>query len=334
LQFCDNFPAITRRINFSTPVILNLSLKAKEKKEKLKMKKIINKFTIAALSGVILISSGTGAMAKSGNVEVANTSSIVTEIENTKEFKTLTPEERNIIIKAYEELESLQQRIEKIQGGKEKLTPEEETMIENLIVQMEAIYDKIEPIEAKAFKDTDFGGDCGPMADEEFVSSKEATREYVNGLDMLNNDEKQRMIKAYDDIDAVFEKFDALEESKQEGSEGQALLSQVEKITQSISDLEDKVALSEKSSFLDGLNSSELESALKYADGLDLNEATKTELKRLYTEVFKVYDEFYKLYEELGDNEITPEFEKRDAKLENDLDALFSQIVKLEEKAK
>ena len=172
------------------------------------------------------------------------------------------------------------------------------------------------------------------MTDEEFVSSKEATREYVNGLDMLNNDEKQRMIKAYDDIDAIFEKFDALEESKQEGSEGQALLSEVEKITQSISDLEDKVALSEKSSFLDGLNSSELESALKYADGLDLNEATKTELKRLYTEIFKVYDEFYKLYEELGDNEITPEFEKRDAKLENDLDALFSQIVKLEEKAK
>ena len=41
----------------------------------------------------------------------------------------------------------------------------------------------------------------------------------------------------------------ALEESKQEGSEGQALLSEVEKITQSISDLEDKVALSEKSSF-------------------------------------------------------------------------------------
>ncbi|NLD17580.1 MAG: hypothetical protein GX666_08375 [Tissierellia bacterium] len=299
------------------------------------MKNIKNKVTLAALSCVLIISGASNVMASNVKTqEATTTSSLVSSITSSDEFKSLNPQEREIIKKAYEELEALQIKIDKIQGHKEKLSPEEETMIENLLVQMQAIYDKIEPIESKIMTDVFVGGDCGPMADEDYESSEDGTRAFVNSLDMLSANEKEQLIKAYDEIDKIFVKYDAIDESKIEGPEAQALLEQAAKISESVSHIEDKINNYGLSLFQIGLENEKLEDALKYADNLNIDGATKTELKRLYTDIFKQYDELTKLYFDLGEKEITDEFMKIEEKTVNDLNRLYEQIDRLEEKVK
>lgn len=82
-----------------------------------------------------------------------------------KEYKSINETEKGILLKAYAELEILQDKIEKIQSNK-NLTENQKKEIENLITQMEAIYDRIEPIETKVMDEL-YGADFGVIKDYE-----------------------------------------------------------------------------------------------------------------------------------------------------------------------
>lgn len=255
-----------------------------------------------------------------------------------KGYKSITEKEKAIILKTYDELDVLQAAIEKIYGDRDEISTSEEAEVEKLVVQMEAIYARIESIEKKVMvelygENYEFaGGDCGPMSDYEIGEG--LADDYINSLDVLTNDEKAKLSDAYNRIETLFAEYDKIEESKLEGPEAQNILTQVDKIYIEIKDIEDKISLSYNSEFETATSADTLESTLQYVDSLNLDENTKSELKKLYTEVFKLYDNLSVFYQGLGENEVNGEFSEKDRVITVKLEEIYNKISELEQRAK
>lgn len=255
-----------------------------------------------------------------------------------KGYKSITEKEKAIILKAYDELDVLQAAIEKIYGDRDEISTSEEAEVEKLVVQMEAIYARIESIEKKVMvelygENYEFaGGDCVPMSDDEIGEG--LADDYINSLDVLTNDEKAKLSDAYNRIETLFAEYDKIEESKLEGPEAQNILTQVDKIYIEIKDIEDKISLSYNSEFETATSADTLESTLQYVDSLNLDENTKSELKKLYTEVFKLYDNLSVFYQGLGENEVNGEFSEKDRVITVKLEEIYNKISELEQRAK
>ena len=244
-----------------------------------------------------------------------------------KEYKSINETEKGVLLKAYAELEILQDKIEKIQSNK-NLTKNQKKEIENLITQMEAVYDRIEPIETKVMDElygADFKGE--QIADEgDFEYSKEATRDYVNSLDVLNAEEKVKMINAYDKIEELFDKFDSLNKEQQDSKVGVALLDEVGALIDSVSELEDKVESGSFNIYELGAQYKTLEEAIECVNTLKLNSKAKEELKAIYTNILNKYGQLDKLYNELGDGEVTEEYLEKDEQISNEINDLFVKL--------
>lgn len=225
--------------------------------------------------------------------------------------------------------------MDKIYGDKTELTANEEAEVEKVVVKMDAVYAKIETIEHKVMVELygenyeTVGGICGPMADDELGSADD----YIDSLEMLNENEKGRLKEAYDKIEKLYMEYDKIEESQQSGPKTLEILTKVDEVMKDVKDIEDKITIEGESDFEIGATQDTLENAYLYVDELKLDKATKNELKKLYSEVFKLYEDLNKLYSSLDGSEVQGEFSEKDKAISDQLETAFNRIYDLEQKA-
>lgn len=114
------------------------------------MKKI-KKMSVVALSLTLVMAGAQGVFAKTNEASTAPQIEIVSNAELVREYKILTLEEKEILIKAYDELDKIQIEIEKIQKHEGNFTRAQEDELERLIKQMEAIYGRIAFVNKKVY---------------------------------------------------------------------------------------------------------------------------------------------------------------------------------------
>lgn len=201
---------------------------------------------------------------------------------------------------------------------------------------MEANYAKIGEIEQKVMVELygeNFelaGGNCGPMSDDEEGSADS----YVDSLEELNDAEKVRLKDAYNKIQKLYMEYDSIAESNKTNSRAVEILAEIQKVVSGIQDLEDKLALTDSEVAPEGISVGSREEVDEFVDGLNLDDANKTELKKLYAEVFTLYEDLGKLYDTLGENEVTAEFTAKDREISGKLEKIYNQIFELENLAK